>query len=272
MERESDDFRSESVREDPPSELATAIERLEQLPTEELGAQLADDQPGESSASQQRLRAAWASAQVEEQAATSAGKPGAAGVLNRAGRGLGLAVQSAGAWLSTKGNHRIASSAPTAESSARTVTQPPPEESGSGPAPLSEASTPSPSEDSGSGPAPPGGASTPSRLADFLRKASAETARGPAHTYGPETDHGAEKREVSSRKPTVHWNRAAAATLGVMPNATAEQVRTAYLRLARLYHPDMATGASTAFRISGNERMKEINAAYNKLMGREADP
>jgi curved DNA-binding protein CbpA len=55
----------------------------------------------------------------------------------------------------------------------------------------------------------------------------------------------------------------------VAPNATAEQVRTAYLRLARLYHPDMATGASTAFRINGNARMKEVNAAYRDLLGRD---
>jgi curved DNA-binding protein CbpA len=79
----------------------------------------------------------------------------------------------------------------------------------------------------------------------------------------------AEKPEISRKAATLRSTKEAAATLGVAPDASAEQIRTAYMRLARLYHPDMATGASTAFRISGNAKMQEINAAYRELMGRD---
>ena len=47
--------------------------------------------------------------------------------------------------------------------------------------------------------------------------------------------------------------------LGVPAAATAEEIRAAYRRLARLYHPDLNTGPEA------EARMKEINEAYATL-------
>ncbi len=47
--------------------------------------------------------------------------------------------------------------------------------------------------------------------------------------------------------------------LGVMPTATPDEIRAAYRRLARLYHPDLNSGAEA------EARMQAINAAYNTL-------
>ena len=48
--------------------------------------------------------------------------------------------------------------------------------------------------------------------------------------------------------------------LGLTPDATDEQVKQAYRRLAKQYHPDMNPGDEAAAR-----RMNEINAAYDQI-------
>ena len=48
--------------------------------------------------------------------------------------------------------------------------------------------------------------------------------------------------------------------LGVSPNASDEEVKTAYRRLAKKYHPDLNPGDPRAA-----ERMNEINAAYDQI-------
>ena len=49
-------------------------------------------------------------------------------------------------------------------------------------------------------------------------------------------------------------------TLGVSRNATADEIRTAYRKLARRYHPDVAKDKK-----AGEEKFKEINEAYEVL-------
>lgn len=59
--------------------------------------------------------------------------------------------------------------------------------------------------------------------------------------------------------------------LGVSPSASDDEVKTAYRRLAKKYHPDANPGDETAAR-----RMAEVNAAYDEIInyrqGKTADP
>lgn len=51
--------------------------------------------------------------------------------------------------------------------------------------------------------------------------------------------------------------------LGVPTTATDDEVKAAYRRLAKKYHPDANPGDKVA-----EQRMKEINAAYDQIMNK----
>ena len=53
------------------------------------------------------------------------------------------------------------------------------------------------------------------------------------------------------------------ATLGVSSNATLEEIRLAYRKMARMYHPDLST------EIDAEERFREVNQAYEVLASSE---
>ena len=53
--------------------------------------------------------------------------------------------------------------------------------------------------------------------------------------------------------------------LGVSPNATEDEIRQAYRRLAKQYHPDLNPGDKTAA-----QKMNEINAAYDAIKNPQA--
>ena len=55
--------------------------------------------------------------------------------------------------------------------------------------------------------------------------------------------------------------------LGVPTTATDDEVKRAYRKLAKKYHPDANPGDRTA-----EQRMKEINAAYDQIMNGGANP
>jgi curved DNA-binding protein CbpA len=50
--------------------------------------------------------------------------------------------------------------------------------------------------------------------------------------------------------------------LEVSPNATAEEIKSAYLRLAKQWHPDRFTGAEKA---GAEQRFRELNEAYTSV-------
>ena len=53
--------------------------------------------------------------------------------------------------------------------------------------------------------------------------------------------------------------------LGVDKNASADELKSAYRKLAKKYHPDMYAGASDAEKKNAEEKFKEINHAYDVL-------
>ena len=54
-------------------------------------------------------------------------------------------------------------------------------------------------------------------------------------------------------------------TLGVGPNATKAEIKQAYRREAADYHPDKVAGLPVGFRDFANQKMKELNEAYDAL-------
>ena len=57
--------------------------------------------------------------------------------------------------------------------------------------------------------------------------------------------------------------------LGVEVGASWDDIRAAYHRMARMYHPDKVAGLAPEFRELAERRMKEINAAYEELERQE---
>ncbi len=56
-------------------------------------------------------------------------------------------------------------------------------------------------------------------------------------------------------------NRDPFSVLGISPSATEDEIKTAYRRLAKKYHPDLNPGDHNA-----EEKMKEINEAYSEAV------
>jgi curved DNA-binding protein CbpA len=59
---------------------------------------------------------------------------------------------------------------------------------------------------------------------------------------------------------TTHYE-----TLGVSAAAPASEIRSCYVTLARLYHPDFQIGKEATARAEAEARMRDINVAWNVL-------
>ena len=59
--------------------------------------------------------------------------------------------------------------------------------------------------------------------------------------------------------------RSAYEVLEVRPGASEEEITSAYYRLVQMYHPDKVADMAPEFREVAEERMKEINAAYEEF-------
>ena len=54
--------------------------------------------------------------------------------------------------------------------------------------------------------------------------------------------------------------------LGVTRESSAEEVRTAYLILVEIYHPDRFGEGRDATRHEAQDRLKSVNAAYEEVL------
>ena len=66
------------------------------------------------------------------------------------------------------------------------------------------------------------------------------------------------RRDVDSKKDPYE-------TLGIARDATNEEIKIAYKRLAGKYHPDKVLHLGDEFKILAENRFKEIQEAYQKL-------
>lgn len=62
------------------------------------------------------------------------------------------------------------------------------------------------------------------------------------------------------------WHR----ILGVSAAATDSQIKAAYLKLSKNYHPDKHAGSTKDMQLNMERKMKDINAAYAALTGNDS--
>ena len=93
--------------------------------------------------------------------------------------------------------------------------------------------------------------------------------RGPLSGYvHPEDSPHEERQETPPHTPqTVTRLPDPHEVLGVPQGASQDEIKTAWRRLAKQYHPDRAAGLGPELRALAEQRMKEINAAYERLGG-----
>jgi len=80
------------------------------------------------------------------------------------------------------------------------------------------------------------------------------------------TGEGAgQTRRRSTPEEPPHPPRNPYDVLGISRNATPEEIKAAYRRLANQYHPDKVSHLGEEFRVLAEQRFKEIQRAYREL-------
>ena len=92
-------------------------------------------------------------------------------------------------------------------------------------------------------------------------------AAAPRGTVPPPPRPVPHRRSVSppAAKPAPSALSVAYAVLGVTSAATPEEVRAAYRKRAQEYHPDKVGNMAPEFRALAEQKMKEINDAYERI-------
>ncbi len=106
----------------------------------------------------------------------------------------------------------------------------------------------------------------------FLRLRGTDAPFSDASGTRQETGGASEDRRRESREaPGGHGGQDRKdpyTILGVDRNASPEEIKKAYRRLAATYHPDKFAHLGEAFQKTAEERFKEIQEAYQTLMPR----
>lgn len=90
-------------------------------------------------------------------------------------------------------------------------------------------------------------------------KENSKSSRSEGNRRGP---GGQSQNRYGPTQPNV---RSAHEVLGVVSNASEDEIVAAYRKLAQMYHPDRVSGLGPEFSELAERRMKEINAAYAQL-------
>ena len=84
-------------------------------------------------------------------------------------------------------------------------------------------------------------------------------------------DNGSNQDHTSNRNNTDNQNKQSKKSpyeiLGVDKNATEQEIRAAYRKLVKQYHPDRVASLGKEFQELANKKFIEIKEAYNTLMG-----
>jgi DnaJ-domain-containing protein 1 len=107
---------------------------------------------------------------------------------------------------------------------------------------------------------------TPLEAREFLAgRRRARDRHAGAHAPHPERERPP-YRDVSPRAHVSASHLSAARVLGVAPGADPDEIKRAYRRLAKDFHPDLHPGASEEERRTLQDRFAEVTAAYRALV------
>lgn len=82
---------------------------------------------------------------------------------------------------------------------------------------------------------------------------------------GDFTNNNYSDNSHSSRAGSNDPNEKAYRTLGISPNASIDEIKTAYKTLIKQYHPDKVQNLSKEEQAKASQKAKDINEAYSKL-------
>ena len=101
----------------------------------------------------------------------------------------------------------------------------------------------------------------PAKLRAQYNKAYQTRGEGQTNNHYQENRDRAQKHENFSKKDPYK-------ILGVNRNASIDEIKKAYRKLAGKYHPDKVDHLGDEFRVLAEEKFKEIQEAYQELLGR----